>query len=89
MFFLSKKRQKKIFFNILESKENFLDLTSKVLKNSKKFTFCKGISLWFSSKNRPFSYMFFFSKKNQNEKFFDILEKKEYFLDLKSETLAK
>ena len=88
-FLLSKKSQKKTFLNILDSKDNFLDLKSKVLKNSKKSTFCKGISLWCSSNNRPFSYMFFFSKKCQNEKLFNILKKKEYLLDLKGETLAK
>ena len=89
VFFWAKKSQKKTFLNILDSKDKFLDLKSKVLKNSKKSTFCKEISLWCSSNNRPFSYMFFFSKKSQNEKLFNILEKKEYLLDLKSETLAK
>ena len=89
MFFFSKKRQKETFFNILDSKENFLDLKSKVLKNSKKSTFCKGVSPWCSSKNRPFSYMFFLSKQSKKETFFDILDSKEYFSDLKSKTLGK
>ena len=89
MFSFEQKKKKKTFLNILDSKDNFLDLKSKVLKNSKKSTFCKGISLWCSSNNRPLSYMFFFSKKSQNEKLFNILKKKEYLLDLKGETLAK
>ena len=38
-------------------------------------------------KNRPFSYMIFFSKKSQKQTVFDILDKKECFLDLKSEVL--
>ena len=49
----------------------------------------KGLVYGFRQKIDLFLICFFFSKKNQNEKFFDILEKKEYFLDLKSETLAK
>ena len=37
-------------------------------------------------KNRPFSHtLFFFSKETHKETFFDILNKKEPFLDLKSE----
>ena len=53
-------------------------------------TFCKGVSPWFLSKNRPFSYMFFFlSKKSQKQTVFDILDTKECILDLKSEVLIK
>ena len=59
----------------------------KVLKNSKKSTLCKGVSPWFLSKNRPFSHMFFFSKKSHRETFFDILDRKECFLDHKREVL--
>ena len=40
------------------------------------------------SKNRPFSYIFF-SKGSQKETFFDILDRKECFLYLKSEVLKK
>ena len=75
-FFLSKKSQKETFFDILDRKKFFLDQKRKVLKNSKKSTFCKGVSPWFLSKNRPFSYMFFLSKKSQKEAFFDILDRK-------------
>ena len=90
MFFLSKKSQKQTVFNILDRKECFLDLKSEVLKKSNKLTFCKGVSPWFLSKNRPFSYMFFFlSKKSQKQTVFDILDTKECILDLKSEVLIK
>ena len=40
-------------------------------------------------KNRPFSHMFFLNKKSQKETFFDILDRKQCFLDLKSEVLTK
>ena len=58
-FFFSKESQTEIFFDILDIKECSLDLKSEVLKKSKKSTFCKGVSPWFLSKNRPFSHMFF------------------------------
>ena len=73
---LSKESKKETFFDILDSKECFLDLKSEVLKNSKKSAFCKRVSLWFLSKNRPFSYMFFFRKKSQKQTFFDIMDRK-------------
>ena len=69
-FFLIKKSQKERFFDILDKNECFLDLKSEVLKRSKKSTFCKRVSPWFLSKNRLFSYMFFFSQKSQKETFF-------------------
>ena len=87
--FSAKKSHKETFFDILESKECFLHLKSKVLKKSKKSTFFKTFSPWFLSKNRPFSHMFFLAKKSQKETFFDILDSKECFLDLKSEVLEK
>ena len=89
MFFLSKKRQKETFFHILDRKECFLDNKRKVAKNAKKSTFCKGVSPWFFSKTRPFSNMFPLSKKSHKETFFNILDRKESFLNLKSEVLAK
>ena len=76
IFSLTNKSQKETFFDILDRKECFLDHKREVLKNSKKSTFCKGVSPWFLSKNRPFSYMFFLSKKSQKETFFDILDRK-------------
>ena len=63
MFFLSKQSKKETYFDILDSKECFLDLKSETLAKSKKSAFCKGVSPWFLSKNRPFSYMFFFDQK--------------------------
>ena len=87
--FLSETSLKETFFYILDRKECFFDLKSEVLKKSRKSTFCKGVSPWFLSKNRPFCYMFFVSEKSQKQTVFDILENKEWFLDLKSEVLKK
>ena len=53
-FFLAKKARKKhyfIFWIGKNRKEYFLDHKREVLKNSKKSTFCKGVSPWFLSKN--------------------------------------
>ena len=89
MFFFSQKSQKEGFFDILDRKEYFLDLKGELLKKSKKSTFCKGVSPWFFSKNRPFSHMFFMGKQSHIETFLDILDRKECFLDLKIEVLTK
>ena len=89
-FFWPKKARKKhylIFWIEKNRKECFLDHKREVLKNSKKSTFCKGVSPWFLSKNRPFSHFFFWPKKGKKKTFFDILDRKECFLDLKSEVL--
>ena len=58
-FFVSKQSKKETFFDILDSKECFLDLKREAPAKSKKSAFSKGVSPWFLSKNRPFSYMFF------------------------------
>ena len=70
IFFFSKKSKKETFFDILDSKECFLDLKSEVPKNSKKSTFCKGVSTWFLSRNQPFSYIFFFDQKKPERNIF-------------------
>ena len=61
----------------------------KFSQSRKKSTFCKGVTPWFLSKNRPFFICFFFKKKGQKETFFYILDRKECHLDLKSEVLTK
>ena len=43
----------------------------------------------FSKNSIFFFYIFFFSKQSKKETYFDILDSKECFFDLKSETLAK
>ena len=87
--FFSKESQKQTVFDILDRKERFIHHKIKVLKTTKKSTFCKRLSPWFLSKNRPFSYMFFSSEKSQKQTVFDILDRKESLLDLKSENLKK
>ena len=66
---MSRESQKETFFYILDSKECFWNRKSEVLAKSKKSTFCKGVSPWFLSKNRAFSYMFFFEQKARKQHF--------------------
>ena len=80
VFFFVKKATNKhflIFWIEKKRKEYFLDHKRKVLKNCKKSTFCKGVSPWFFQKIDLFLTCFFFSKKNQKETLFDILDRKE------------
>ena len=85
----SKESQKETFFDILDRKQSFWTSKVKFSQTRKKSTFFKWFSPWFFSKNRPFSYMFFLTKKNQKGRFFDILDRKECLLDLKSEILKR
>ena len=85
---MSKKSQKETYFHILGSKECFLDLKSEVLAMSINRYFAEGLVHGFCQKIDLF-LIFLFWKKSQKEAFSDILDSKEYFLDLKSEVLAK
>ena len=52
--------QKRSFFYILERKQSFLEQKLEVLTRAKKCRFFKGVSPWIYSKNRNFSYGFFY-----------------------------
>ena len=56
---LSKESQKETFFDILDSKECFLDSKSEILAKSKKLTFCKGLVHGFCQKIDVFLICFF------------------------------
>ena len=89
-FYLKQRKRGNTFLDILDRKERFLELKSEVLKQSKISKFSKGISPWLLSKNLPFFHIsFFYQREPEKKTFFDILERKECFLDLKSEVLKK
>ena len=67
--FLSRKGQKETFFYILDRKECHLDLKSEVLTKSKNIVILEGVSPWFLSKNRPFFYVYFLTKKANKDIF--------------------
>ena len=77
LFFLTKKSQKEIFFDILDRKECFLDLKSEVLTKSKTSKFCKGVTPWFLLKKSIFVICFFLSMEREQGTFFEILDRKE------------
>ena len=85
--FFGKPRKKRSLFNILERKEYFLDQKSVVEKDVRKIVFLEGVGPCFLSKKLSVLPSGFF-RRTKAEKivfFFNILDKKEYFLDLKSE----
>ena len=79
----------KIVFDILERKQSFLDEKIEVLTRAKKWTYFKGVCPWILSKFRTFSYRRFLQKSYQKRSFFDILDRKESFLDQKIEVYKK
>ena len=87
--FFEQKTQKKTFFDILNKKEPFLDLKSQVSKQSKNRDFSNGFSPRFFQKIDLFFIFFLLSKETQEKTFFDILNRKQCFLDKTSEVLKK
>ena len=89
VFFLDKKSQKQTFFDILDRKEEKRMLFRPQKKSSKKLLKIDILVHGFCQKIDVFPHFFFLTKKSQEEIFFDILDRKECFLDLKSEVLTK
>ena len=67
--------------------ECFFDKEKEVLQKSKTSIFSKEFSPWFLSKKRTFYHLCFLGESSQKRSFFDILDKKECFLDQKNEVL--
>ena len=80
LFFLGNIGQENVFDNILERKNAFLGYKNKKFKKSKYWHFCKGFNPWFWSKNGHFSNFFFLGNIDQENVFYDILERKNAFL---------
>ena len=87
--FVGKSSHKRSFFDILDRKECFLDRNINVWKKSKKSKICKGVSPWFLSKIDVFLMCVFFGKSSLKGYFFDILNRKECFLDRNWEVWKK
>ena len=88
--FYKKSEKRHIFLIFWIEKNAFSTSKVKFYKRSKKSIFLKGLRPWFFlSKNKLFFYVSFEQKKNQKETFFHILDRKEYFLDLKSDILQR
>ena len=81
LFILGNIGQENVFYDILEPKNAFLGYKNKKFKNSKNWHFSKEVSPWFWSKNGHLSTRFFLGNIGQDNVFYDILERKNAFLD--------
>ena len=86
-FFLGIIGQENVFYDILERKNVFLGYKKKKFKKSKNWHF-QGVSPWFWFKNGHFSN-FFFRQYRPGNFFYDVLERKDVFLEYKYQKLKK
>ena len=89
LFFLRIIDQKNVFYDIPERKNAFLDYKKKKVKKSKNWHSFKGVNPWFWSKNGDFFNLFFLHNIDQENVFYDILERKNAFLGYKNKNLKK
>ena len=92
VFILGNRGQENVFYNILERKNAFLCCKNKKFKKLKNWDFSKGVSPWFWFKIGHFSnflllcpkltilHVFISGKRDQENLFYDILERKNAFL---------
>ena len=83
-FLLGNIGQENVFYDILERKKAFLGYKNTTLKKSKHWHFSKGVNPWFWSKNGHCSNCFFLGNIGQENVFWDILERKNTFLEYKN-----
>ena len=88
-FFSGNLVQENVFYDILEWKNAFEGYKNKKLKKSKNWHFSKGVNPCFFSKNAHFSNFFFLGNLNQENVFYDILERKNAFLGYKKKKFKK
>ena len=101
-YFLIKLSQMRLFFDIVDRKECFLDLRREILKAQKNGNFPQRLVHGFCPKFECFRNRYFFGEtllslckkhsfypEHQKNSSFDILDRKECFLNQKSEILKK
>ena len=81
--------QENVFYDILERKNAFLAYKKKKFKKSKNWDFSKGVNPRFWSKNGHFFNSFFLGNIFQGNVFYDILDRKNAFLDYKNKKFKK
>ena len=89
LLFFRQYRPGKCLFDILERKNAFLGYKKKKLEKSKNWHFSKAANPWFWSKNGHFSNFYFLGNVGQENVFYDILERKNAFLDYKNKQVKK
>ena len=72
--------QENVFYDIIERENAFLGYKNKQFKKSKNSRFSNGVNPWYWSKNGHFSNFFFLSNIDQENVFYDILERKNALL---------
>ena len=88
-FFLGNIEHEIVFYDILERKNVFLGYKNKKFKKSKNWHFAKGVNPWFWSKNGHFSNSFFLGSIEQENVFYELLERKNAFLAYKNKKFKK
>ena len=88
-FFSGNIGQENVFYDILERKNAFLGDKNKKFKKSKNCLFSKGVNPWFWPKNGHFFNFLFLGKIGQENVFYDILQRKNAFLDYKKNKFKK
>ena len=89
LFFFGNIDQENVFYDILKRKNAFLGYKNKRFKKSKNWHFSKGVNTWFWSKNGHYSKFFFLGNIDQENVFYDILERKSAFLGYKNKRIKK
>ena len=88
-FFLGNIGWENDFYDIVERKNAFLGYKNKKFKMSKNWHFSKGVNTWFWYKNGHFSNFYFLRNIEQENVFYDILERKNAFLGYKNKKFKK
>ena len=88
-FFFGKIGQENVFFDILHRKNAFLGYKNKKIEKSKNCHFSEGVNPWFWSKNGHFFNFSYLGNIDQENVFYDILERKNAFLGYKNKKLKK
>ena len=84
LFFIGNIGQENVFYDVLERKNGFLGYKHKKLKKSKNWDFSIRVNPRFWSKNGHFSNFFLKQKIGQENVFYDILQRSNYFLGYKN-----
>ena len=89
LLFLANIGKENVFYDILERKNAFQEYKKKKFKKSKNWHFSKAFNPWFWSKTSHFFNFFFSGNIGQENVSYEILERKNAFLDFKKKKFKK